>query len=87
MALEKLHFEASDGTVLDVHYMQDKLSYKKMRALNKKYKDDQESMGDATLAAALDKEDLEKVEDLSLRDFNRFMEEWGEMGDAKLGES
>lgn len=87
MALEKLHFTAADGTTIDVHYMMDKLPYKKMRAIRKKFKDDSEAMGDAMLEAALGKEDLEKVENLSLRDFNAFMTQWSETEDVTVGES
>lgn len=87
MALEKLHFEATDGTTLDVHYMADKLSYKKMRALRKKHQEDTEALSDAMLEAALDKNELETVENLSLRDFTRFMSEWADMEDATMGES
>lgn len=87
MALEKLHFTASDGTTIDVHYMQDKVSYKKMRSLRKEFKDDPEAMSDALLEAALDKDDLEKVENLSMRDFTEFMTQWSEYEDAPLGES
>ena len=87
MALEKLHFTASDGTTIDVHYMQDKLSYKRMRSIRKEFADNTEEMGDAFLEAALDKADLEKVENLSMRDFSRFMTEWSESEDAPVGES
>ena len=87
MALEKFHFEATDGTTIDVHYLNDKISYKKMKAIRKKYKGDEDGFGDALMEAALDKEDLDKVEDLSMRDFGRFMEEWAETEDAPLGES
>lgn len=86
MALEKFHFEASDGTTIDVHYMMDKLSYKKMRKIRKDYPDDGEAQGDALLEAALDKDELNKVENLSMRDFDAFMTGWSESGDASLGE-
>lgn len=87
MALEKMHFTAADGTTIDVHYMQDKISYKNLRAIRKKFAADSEEMGDALLEAGLDKEDLEKVENLSMRDFTAFMTEWSEAEDAPLGES
>ena len=87
MALEKFHFEASDGTTLDVHYMMDKLSYKKMRKIRKDYLGDSEAQGDALLEAALDKDELNKVENLSMRDFNAFMAGWSGSEDGELGES
>ncbi|MDK8668985.1 hypothetical protein QP902_09910 [Corynebacterium marquesiae] len=87
MALEKFHFEASDGTTLDVHYMMDKLSYKKMRKIRKDHLGDSEAQGDALLEAALDKDELNKVENLSMRDFNAFMAGWSESEDVELGES
>ena len=87
MALEKFHFEASDGTTLDVHYMMDKLSYKKMRKIRKDYLGDSEAQGDALLEAALDKDELNKVENLSMRGFNAFMAGWSESEDVELGES
>lgn len=86
MALEKFHFEASDGTTLDVHYMMDKLSYKEMRKIRKEFATDSEAQGDAILEAGLDKEDYKKVENLSMRDLERFMSGWSESGDASLGE-
>ena len=87
MALEKFHFEASDGTKIDVPFMMDAVSYKQMRKLGKQYKDDQGELGDATLEAALAPDELEKVENLTMRDFNRFMGEWAQDGDASLGKS
>lgn len=86
MALEKFHFEAADGTTIDVHYMLDKLSYKKMRKIRKDFEGDGEAQGDALLEAALDKDELEKVENLSMRDFNAFMNGWAENEDVDLGE-
>lgn len=86
MALEKFHFEASDGTTLDVHYMMDKLSYKEMRKIRKEFATDSEAQGDAILEAGLDKDDYKKVENLSMRDFDAFMTGWSESGDASLGE-
>ena len=44
-------------------------------------------VGHQFLEAALDKADLEKVENLSMRDFSRFMTEWSESEDAPVGES
>ncbi|MER0069235.1 hypothetical protein [Corynebacterium sp. KPL3806] len=88
MALEKFHFEAADGTTIDVHYMLDKLSYKKMRKIRKDFDGDGEAQGDALLEAALNKDELEKVENLSMRDFNAFMSGWSESSeDVDLGES
>lgn len=87
MALEKFHFEAADGTTIDVHYMLDKLSYKKMRKIRKDFDGDGEAQGDALLEAALNKDELEKVENLSMRDFNAFMSGWSESSeDVDLGE-
>lgn len=86
MALEKFHFEASDGTTLDVHYMMDKLSYKEMRKIRKEFATDSEAQGDAILEAGLDKDDYKKVENLSMRDFDAFMTGWSESEDASLGE-
>lgn len=87
MALEKFHFEAADGTTIDVHYMMDKLSYKKMRKIRKDFEGDGEAQGDALLEAALNKDELEKVENLSMRDFNAFMSGWSESSeDVDLGE-
>lgn len=87
MALEKFHFEAADGTTIDVHYMMDKLSYKKMRKIRKEFEGDGEAQGDAFLQAALNKDELDKVENLSMRDFNAFMNGWAENEDVDLGES
>lgn len=87
MALEKYHFEASDGTKLDVPFMLDAVSYKQMRKLNKQYKDDQGALGDAALEVALAADEHEKVVNLSMRDFNRFMREWAQDEDAPLGKS
>lgn len=87
MALEKFHFEASDGTKIDVPFLNDKLSYKQARKLRKQYSDNTEELGDAFTEAALDKADLEKVENLSLRDYNRFVTGWMEAEDTPVGES
>lgn len=87
MALEKYHFEASDGTKLDVPFMLDAVSYKQMRKLSKQYKDDQGALGDAALEVALAADEHEKVVNLSMRDFNRFMSEWAQDEDVSLGKS
>ena len=39
------------------------------------------------MEAALDKDELNKVENLSMRDFNAFMSGWSESEDVELGES
>ena len=84
----KLHFESSDGVVLDVPFMSDALRFKQVRALRKKYKDDAEALGDAFLEKAMSKEDLDKIENFTMRDYNRFISEWMEVedGDDALGE-
>lgn len=88
MALEKYHFVSGDGeTKLDVHYLNDKLSFKQANALRKKHKDDNEALSEAFMKAALTKEEFTKVEELSLRDYQRFMSEWAEAEDTSVGES
>lgn len=87
---EKFHFTASDGTKIVAPFMKDALKRKQIRALNKKYKDDQGELEDAMLVAALDKETYAQVDDLSLRDYVRFAEEWTEQNDEEsptVGES
>lgn len=83
MALERFHFEASTGEKFEVGYMNDLLSYRKAKNLRKKYKDDAEGLAEAFIEQALDEATLDKVENLSLRDFNDFMTGWTQTDDDK----
>ena len=88
MALEKFHFVSADGnTKIDVHYLNDKLSYRKAKNIRDEYKDRQDELGDAFMEAALEPAELDKVEELSLRDYTAFMKGWMESEDNNLGES
>lgn len=88
MALEKYHFVSADGnTKIDVHFLNDKLSYRKAKKIRDEYKDRQDELGDAFMEAALTPEELEKVENLSLRDYTTFMQGWMESEGNDLGES
>ena len=82
-----LHFESVEGVKIDVPFMQRALRVKQIRKINKQYKDDQENLSWALLEAALPAEDLEKVDELFMDDFQKFMAEWsGNDADASLGE-
>lgn len=83
MALEKFHFTASTGEKFAVGFMNDLLSYRKAKNLRKQYKDDPEALADAFIDQTLDADTLEKVENLSLRDFNDFMTGWTQNEDDK----
>ena len=86
MSTEKLVFESSTGEKFVVPYLKDALSMKQMRNLRKKYKDDFEELSFAFLEEVLSKEDFERVENLSLRDFEKFNAAWIENEDDGLGE-
>ena len=86
MSTEKLVFESSKGEKFVVPYLKDALTMKQMRALRKKYKDDFEEMSVAFLKEVLSKDDFERVENLSLRDFEKFNSAWIENEDGGLGE-
>lgn len=87
MTLEKFHFTPSDGDEIVVPYMQDAIPYKKLRALRKKFKGDDQSedLQDAMLDAALDKETKDRVENFSLRDYVGFVNGWGEADEDVSG--
>lgn len=87
MALEKYHFTAGDGTKIDVHYLNDKLSFKAAKKLRKEHGNNNEALADAFMEAALTSEELDKVENLSLRDYGRFMTGWMESEEVEPGES
>lgn len=81
------HFESSEGVKIDVPFMQRCLRIKQIRQINKQYKDDQENLSWALLEAALPADDVAKVEDLFMDDFEKFMTAWtGNDEDASLGE-
>lgn len=86
MAIEKMKFETSTGEKLEVPFFYDALSARQVRAIRKKHKDDAEELGNAFMETALPKEDYERVMDLSLRDFERFSNEWMENEDGSTGE-
>lgn len=83
-----IHFESSEGDKITVPRMQRALRVKQIRAINKKYKNDQDEMSWALLREALSEDDLERVENLFMEDFEAFMGEWtGNTGeDPSLGE-
>ena len=83
MALEKFHFTASTGEKFDVGFMNDLLSYRAAKKLRKQYKDDAEGLSEAFIEQALDADTLDKVENLSLRDFNDFMTGWTQTSDEE----
>ncbi|MGV0426907.1 hypothetical protein [Corynebacterium pyruviciproducens] len=86
MALEKFHFATSDGTKIVVPFLNDKLSYKQAKKIRAEHKDDDEALGEAFMAAALSDKEFEIVDNLSLRDYSKFLKGWTEAGDAGVGE-
>lgn len=87
MALEQFHFESSDGTKIDCPFLNDKITYKQAKKIRKDHRHDEEAIQDEFLEVGLDAKTREQVENLSLRDFQKFVEGWAESGDATLGES
>lgn len=90
MALEKFHFTAEDGTKIVAPFMKDALRRKEIRNINKQYKDDQGELEDALLVKALDEKTYGQVDELTLRDYERFAAGWIERNDEEsptVGES
>jgi len=83
MTLEKFHFITSNDEEIVTPYLDDAVSYKAAKKIRKKYMDesgdikDEEGLQEEFMQAAMDKATLEKVEALSLRDFKRFVQDWG----------
>lgn len=76
MALERFHFTAADGTEFDVHYAYDKLRRKDLRRIQDEFEDDPAGQEEAMLEACLDKKDIEKLDELSMRDYLKFIKGW-----------
>ncbi|MDO5535370.1 MAG: hypothetical protein Q4F65_12055 [Propionibacteriaceae bacterium] len=89
MALEKFHFTTSTGETIAVHYLNDALGYRAAQKIRKKHGDDYEALMDAFIAAALDKNVQDKLDQMSIRDFSAFIKGWSEGDDdtASVGES
>lgn len=87
MALERFHFETSDGDKIDIPFMKDGIRRKAMNKLNKDYKDRQEEMDEGLLRAAkIDKKTMDIIDEMTLRDYQSFMLGWSEQDDVSLGE-
>lgn len=89
MSLNKFKFTTSHGETIEVPYMKDNLTMKQAKKIRKDYKDDSEALGEAMVAAAMDDKILEKVENLSINDYEKFMAGWTQSDgeDVSLGES
>lgn len=88
MALEKFHFTTADDKTLDLPFLKDALTRKAFKAVFKN-SDDATDLDDDELfkAAKFDKATMDVIDNMSMRDYEKFITEWTEQGDAPLGES
>lgn len=95
MALEKFTYETSDGEKITVPFFQDTFTRKDMKKLNKAVKasdGDDSDQEEALVEAAAKKNGypkdfIDKVDNLSMRDYTNFFKGWAEAGETSLGES
>ena len=87
MALEKFHFTTADDKTLDLPFLKDAITRKEGKKLFKAGK--AEDVDDDALftAAKFDKATMDIIDNMSMRDYERFITEWTEQGDTPLGES
>lgn len=89
MAMEKFHFEATDGTKIDIPFFVDAVKRKDMKKVHKMSIEvgGLENVDpDVVLKAAnISQATFDKIDDMSMRDFNAFFSGW--MNESKTGES
>lgn len=100
--LEKFHFEKSDGTTVEVPYLMDSISPRKMKKLQKEMKqlqvaqengdadEDAEMPDEVMMEAALGKKFTDDVMDnWTMRDYTEFVKGWSNatQEDISVGES
>lgn len=92
MSLERFHFTTADGKELDLPFYQDKVSMKEARKVREAIKAANGSLEDVDdnvffEAAKLDKKTLDVIENMSLRDYTKFLTGWMEADSGVLGEA
>lgn len=88
MSVEPLKFETSTGDLIEVPYLADAFTFKQLRTIRKKATVGGELDGEVfqdLLIDALPKETKDTIENLSVRDFTAFIEQWNEVDE--MGES
>ncbi|WP_018024364.1 hypothetical protein [Corynebacterium ulceribovis] len=89
MALEKFHFTTADGVEIVVPFYLDAIKrkhIKKIKQLMKEAGSPTDADDDVLFEYAnLDEKTLDQIDELSGRDYMKFMEGW--MEESKLGES
>ncbi|WP_426716406.1 hypothetical protein ACEN19_10065 [Corynebacterium auriscanis] len=88
MALERFHFTTADGKELDLPFLKDAVTRK---AFKKVFNDSNnaDDLDDDELfkAAKFDKATVDIIDNMSVRDYEKFIMQWTEQGDTPLGES
>ena len=86
MALEQFHFTTSDSDDITVPYAFDSIRRKEMRKITNQYKDNQEDMDLALMkAAGFTKEQLDMVDNMTMRDYQKFTTGWMDSDDMPVG--
>lgn len=90
MAMEKFHFTSADGEVeITVPFFLDGMTRKNQKKLTKLSKEaggiENVEEDEIMKLSGLDKAIIDKLDGLSVRDFNKFLQGWQE--ESQLGES
>ena len=88
MALEKFHYTTADGNEIVVPFAFDAIRRKAFKKIQADFKDDSDGMDDALMeAAGFDAKTMDLVDDMSIRDYQAFVQGWMQSDDATVGES
>lgn len=88
MALERFHFTTADGKELDLPFLKDALTRKAFKAVFKNSSNPEDLDDDELFKAAkFDKATMDTIDNMSVRDYEKFITQWTEQEDTPLGES
>lgn len=88
MALEKFHYTTQDNIEIVVPFAFDAIRRKAFKKIQADFKDDSDGMDDALMeAAGFDAKTMDLIDDMSIRDYQSFVQGWMQSEDATVGES
>ena len=88
MALEKFHYTTHDNTEIVVPFAFDAIRRKAFKKIQADFKDDSDGMDDALMeAAGFDAKTMGLIDDMSIRDYQAFVQGWMQSEGATVGES
>ena len=88
MALEKFHYTTHDNVEIVVPFAFDAIRRKAFKKIQADFKDDSDGMDDALMeAAGFDAKTMGLIDDMSIRDYQAFVQGWMQSEGATVGES